>query len=101
MHTFATITHFLCIRVSRARVKKGRVYQSTTNLEKELISPATNKICILEGELKAEISTFSNIFFGKPNISKIKFVGLFPLVSFFFARKLRSKLGFFRCGLKN
>ena len=46
---------------------------------------------------------FPNIFFGKPNISKFKFVTLFLLVScffFFFARELRSKLGFSSfCGL--
>ena len=47
------------------------------------------------------MSNFSNIFFGKPNISTVKFVELFPLVScFFFPRKFHSKLGFSRfCGL--
>ena len=35
-------------------------------------------------------------FFGKPNISKVQFVELFLLVSCFFARKLRSKVGFYR-----
>ena len=57
-----------------------------------------------KGELKAEISNnyLSNISFGKPNISKLKSVELFPLVSCFFTRKLCLKLGFSSfCGLKN
>ena len=37
----------------------------------------------LKGELKAKISHFSNIFFGKPNISKLKLVELYLLVSCF------------------
>ena len=49
---------------------------------------------LLKEELKAKISNFSNIVFGKPNISKVKFVGLFLLVFCYFVRKLRSKLGF-------
>ena len=61
-----------------------------------------------KGELKAEISSFSNIFFAKSNISEVNLVKLFSLVYCFFARKLRSKLDFSRfydlfinCGLKN
>ena len=49
--------------------------------------------------MRAKISKFSNIVFGKANISKVKFsVFLFCFV--FFARKklnLRLKLGFLRC----
>ena len=34
----------------------------------------------IKGELKAEISNFSNIFFAKSNISEVNFVKLFSLV---------------------
>ena len=34
--------------------------------------------------MKADIINFSNIFFGKPNICKVKFVELFLLVFCFF-----------------
>ena len=57
---------------------------------------------VFKGKLKAEISNFSNTFFFlKLNISKVKFVESFPLVSgFLFAEKLLSKLGFSCfCGL--
>ena len=35
---------------------------------------------LFKGELKAEISNFSNIFFAKSNISEVNFVKLFSLV---------------------
>ena len=58
------------------------------------------RLIISKGELKAKISNFSNIFFGKPNISKFKFVELLPLVSCIFERKLHLKLGILRfCSL--
>ena len=37
------------------------------------------KTRVLKGELKAKISNFSNIVFGKPDLSKVKCVGLFLL----------------------
>ena len=37
----------------------------------------------LKGELKTKINNFSNIVFGKPNISKVNCVGLFLLLFFF------------------
>ena len=39
-----------------------------------------------KGEMKADIINFSNIFFGKPNISKVKFVNYFFSFSIFLAR---------------
>ena len=42
---------------------------------------------ILKGELKAEISNFSNIFFAKFNISEVNFVKLFSLVYCFLREK--------------
>ena len=62
---------------------------------------------ILKGELKAKNNNFSNVFFGKPDKSKDKFVELFPLLSCSFARKIMFKVGLllllwpFHCGLKN
>ena len=63
----------------------------------------------LDGELKAENSNFSNIFFDKPNITKFMFVQFFPLVScvffffsfFFFLGGGVQLWGPFYCGLKN
>ena len=61
----------------------------------------------IKGELKAEISNFSNIFFGKASISKVKLVELFPLVSCFFCEKIMFEVGLFlllqpfHCGLTN
>ena len=49
-----------------------------------------------KGELKAEISNFSTIFFAKSNINEVNFIKLFSLVYCFFVRKLRSKLDFSR-----
>ena len=48
-----------------------------------------SSLSVLKGELKAEISNFSKI-------SEVNLVKLFSLVYCFFARKLRSKLDFFR-----
>ena len=63
---------------------------------------------VFKGELKAEISNFSNTFFLKLNISKVKFVESFPLVrGFFFREKITFEVGLFlllrpfHCGLKN
>ena len=47
-----------------------------------------------KGELKAEISNFSNVFFVKSNISEVNFCKVIFSRLLFFARKLRSKLDF-------
>ena len=41
----------------------------------------------VKGELKAEINNFPKNSFEKPSISKVRFVELFPPVSFFFLRE--------------
>ena len=65
-------------------------------MKSSIDSIAAEQMAEIKGELKAKISYFSNIVFGKPNISKVKFVGLFFSRFQFFARKVRSKLGFSR-----
>ena len=45
-----------------------------------LLNPYKTVVSHLKGELKAEISNFSNIFFAKSNISEVNFVKLFSLV---------------------
>ena len=52
----------------------------------------------VKGELKAKISNSSNIVFEKPNRSKVTCTcGVVSSGFLFFARKLRSKLGFSLC----
>ena len=49
----------------------------------------------LKGKLKAKIRNFFQTFFGKPNISKVKFAELFLLLSVIFCKKIKFEVGLF------
>ena len=81
----------VCVTQGSRSVNRTHSPYLTMNMGKYNIKKSS-----LKGELKAEISNFSNIFFAMSNISEVNFVKLFSLVYCFFARKLRSKLYFSR-----
>ena len=70
------------------------------------MSPIVCAFLEIPDKLKAKISNFCNIVFGKPNISKVNCMGLFLLV-FCFCEKITFEVGLFllflpfQCGLKN
>ena len=76
----------MCVTQGSRSVNRTHSPYLTMNMGKYNIKKSS-----LKGELKAEISNFSNIFFAKSNISEVNFVKLFSLVYC-----LRPKLDFSR-----